>query len=414
LRAIGGNSAKIVKAVVAEPGGRAVFFEQVMLVKIVADENIPFVAECFTSMGEVEVLPGRAMEAGVVAEAEILLVRSITRVDSKLLAGSKVQFVATATIGFEHVDIGYLSHKNVGFASAPGSNANSVAEYMVAALLSVGKKREIELAGRSIGIVGVGNVGSRVERMARALGMEVYLNDPPLQRQTGDAKYLPIEELFGCDFVTLHTPLTFEGMDKTFHLADEQFFQSLKSGCVFLNTARGGVVDTGALKEAMKAGKLGAVVLDVWENEPNIDAELLEKVDIATPHIAGYSLDGKIAGMMMIYEAACEYFGLAATRRIEDFLPEAEVPEITIDASSGEEQDILHKAVQRVYAIDRDDLNTREITRLAAGQRGKFFDDLRKNYPVRREFQNTTVVVRNGDSSSARKVAGIGFQVREG
>ncbi len=210
--------------------------------KIIADANIPFVKECFSSVGEVEVLPGREMGPSVVRDAEIVLVRSITRVDSDLLAGSKVRFVGTATIGFEHIDAEYLSRNNIGFASSPGSNANSAAEYVVAALLEIGRRHNIKLEEKTIGIVGVGNVGSRVEKKARALGMKVLLNDPPLQRASGDAKYLPLEELFECDFITLHTPLTFEGVDKTFHLADEKFFKLLKSGCVFFNTSRGGVV----------------------------------------------------------------------------------------------------------------------------------------------------------------------------
>ncbi|MHC4574916.1 MAG: 4-phosphoerythronate dehydrogenase, partial [Planctomycetota bacterium] len=333
--------------------------------KIIADENIPFVAECFSTIGRVETLPGRQITRNVVTDADVLLVRSITRVDADLLAGSKVRFVGTATIGFEHVDVEYLSKNHIGFASAPGSNANSVAEYIVAALLSVGKKHGIELEGKSIGIIGVGNVGSRVEKKAEALGMKVYLNDPPLQRQTGDSKYLPIEELCDCDIITLHTPLTFEGIDKTFHLADEKFFDSLNPGCMFINTARGAVTDTGALKAAIQSGKLGAVVLDVWENEPNVDVELLRMVDLSTPHIAGYSLDGKIAGMIMIYEAGCKYFGLKATRTIEDFLPEPQVPRIIVDSTTENEQEILHETVQRVYCINRDDFNMREVAMVA-------------------------------------------------
>ena len=379
------------------------------IVKIIADENIPFVAECFSSVGEVEVVPGRQITPGAVADTDVLLVRSITRVDEHLLAGSSVRFVATATIGFEHIDIEYLSRNNIGFASAPGSNANSVAEYIVAALLSVAQKKQIELAGKSIGIVGVGNVGSRVEKKAKALGMKVYLNDPPLQRQTGDPKYLPIEELFDCDFITLHPPLTFEGIDRTFHLADEKFFESLKAGCIFVNTARGGVVDTSALKAAIKSGKLGAVVLDVWENEPNIDTELLRMVDLSTPHIAGYSLDGKIAGMIMIYEAACKYFGLERTRTIEDFLPEPAVPQLQANPKAGRDEDVLRETVEKIYDIKKDDRNLWWLLDRPQGKRGAFFDKLRKDYPVRREFQNTRIVVKDKDSRLTRKLKGIGF-----
>jgi len=377
--------------------------------KIIADENIPFVAKCFSSIGDVETVSGREITPKVIAGADALIVRSITRVSADLLTGSKIRFVGTATIGFDHIDIEYLSQNNIGFASAPGSNANSAAEYVIAALLNIAEQHNIDLEGKSIGIVGVGNVGSRVAKKASALGMKLFLNDPPLQRQTGDSKYLPIEKLYDCDFVTLHTPLTFEGEDKTFHLADDTFFKSLKKGCIFINASRGGVVDTGALKAAIKESRLQATVLDVWENEPNIDIELLKLVDIGTPHIAGYSLDGKIAGMIMIYKAACEYFGLEAKFDIDSFLPEPAVPELNIDPKSNSKQDILLRAVQRIYDINADDAKLRHIFEKSMEQRRLFFDRLRKIYPVRREFQNTKVIVDDKNSSLAKKLKGIGF-----
>jgi len=379
-------------------------------VKIIADENIPFVKECFSSIGEVEVCSGRDINAESVADADVLLVRSITKVGSELLEGSRVKFAATATIGTEHIDLGYLDEKGIGFAYAPGSNANSVAEYVVAALLALGKKHKFVLEGKSIGIIGVGNVGSRVEQKARALGMEVFLNDPPLQRQTGDAKYLPLEKLFGCDFVTMHTPLTFDGRDKTFHLAERGFLGSLKKSAFFINTSRGGVVDTAALKGALAAGTIAGAVLDVWENEPNVDNELLLKVELSTPHIAGYSLEGKVGGMIMIYNAACEYFGLEAKYEAGDFLPEPVVKEIEVDAGA-DDQMILHDTVQQVYVINRDDFNMREILIVPAQQRGEWFDDLRKDYAVRREFCNTKVILPENCRTVAKKLAGIGFKV---
>jgi len=379
--------------------------------KIIADENVPFVAECFSSISDVKTVSGRDMTPNVIAGVDALIVRSITRVDTDLLAGSKVRFVGTATIGFDHIDIEYLSRNNIGFASAPGSNANSAAEYIIAALLNIANEHNIQLEGKSIGIIGVGNVGSRVAKKCEALGMKTYLNDPPLQRQTGDSKYLPIENLFNCDFITLHTPLTFEGEDKTFHLADEDFFRSLKTGCVFFNASRGGVVDSSALKAAIRTVRLQATVLDVWEDEPNIDIELLEMVDIGTPHIAGYSLDGKIAGMIMIYKAACEYFGLEAKYDIVDFLPEPAVPELNIAPKSDSEQDILLSAVERIYDIKTDDAGLRQILEKSMEQRGKFFDNLRKTYPIRRELHNTEVIVDDSNSSLAKKLKGIGFLV---
>jgi len=380
--------------------------------KIIADENIPFVKECFSSLGDVTTFSGRKITPDVVTDSDILLVRSITPVNEKLLAGSSVKFAATATIGFEHVDVDYLKKRGIGFASAPGSNANSVAEYIVVALLSVAKKHKFTLEGKSIGVVGVGNVGSKVVKKCEALGMNVLLNDPPLFRQTGDLKYRPLNELSDCDVITLHTPLTHEGQDKTYHLADEKFFASLKPGCVFINTSRGGVHDTTALKAAIRNKKLGAVILDVWENEPNIDCELLRIVDISTPHIAGYSLDGKIAGMIMIYNAACKYFGLNPEHKIEDFLPIPSVPLIDVDENTADLQAMLHKIAHRIYCINRDDFNTREIAMVETEKRGKFFDDLRKNYPVRREFQNTTVILNQPNTTLATTLKGIGFQVK--
>ena len=234
--------------------------------KIIADANIPFVAECFSSIGEVITVGGREITPDAIGDADVLLVRSITQVNADLLAGSKVRFAATATIGFDHIDIDFLERNNIGFTSAPGSNANSAAEYVIAGLLEASQKCDIKLEGQSIGIIGVGNVGSKVAKKCAALGMRIYLNDPPLQRQTGEEKYLPLKELYDCDFITFHTPLTFEGIDKTYHLAGEGFFKSLKQGCVFVNASRGGVVDSEALKTVIQSGRFKAVVLDVWEN----------------------------------------------------------------------------------------------------------------------------------------------------
>ncbi len=381
--------------------------------KIAADQNIPFVKECFSSIGDVTLIGGRQMTAELVKDADILLVRSITKVNAELLEGSAVKFVATATIGTEHIDQNYLGRQGIGFASAPGSNAMSVADYITAALLALGKKKQIQLEGRSIGIVGVGNVGSRVETKCRALGMKVILNDPPLQRQTGDAKYRPLEEVYDCDFVTMHTPLTKDGPDATYHLANEKFFASLKDGTVFINSSRGRVQDELALKKAMQSGKLSGVVLDVWETEPQVDPWLLRNVDLSTPHIAGYSYDGKVAGMMMIYNAACEYFGLKATKTAADFLPEPDVPELVLPAGHLHQPDefVIQDVVQQVYVINRDDFNMREILLQPEDERPVWFDGLRKSYPVRREFHNTKVLLPDAESTLAKKLAGIGFQV---
>jgi len=199
-------------------------------------------------------------------------------------------------------------------------------------------------------------------------------------------------------------------------LADEKFFNLLKTGCIFFNTSRSGVVDTEALKASIRSGQLETTVLDVWENEPNIDTELLEMVDIGTPHIAGYSLDGKIAGMIMIYKAACEYFGFSVKFDIEDFLPEPDVPQLKINPNSGDEQDALRRAVEKIYRISEDDFKLRRILDVPAERRGEFFDSLRNNYGVRREFQNTKIEFATKDTESienlAEKLKGIGFKVK--
>ncbi len=379
--------------------------------KIIADTNIPFVKECCASVGDVTVMSGRDFTPQSIAGADALLVRSITRVDEKLLAGSSVRFVGTATIGFDHVDVDYLSRSGIGFASAPGSNANSAAEYVLAALLDIARRKGVTLAGKSIGIIGVGNVGSRVAAKCEALGMRVLRNDPPLARQTGDPKYVPLQELLSCDFITIHTPLTHDGLDKTFHLADEAFFKSLKPGVVFINASRGAVVDTPALKAAIKSARLRAVALDVWENEPDIDVDLLEMVDVGSPHIAGYSFDGKVAGMIMIYQSLCQHFGVEPRHTISDFLPPADVPRLQVLARGREEETVVAEAVARIYSIARDDHDIRQMIKQPPQARGKFFDALRKNYPVRRELPNTTVVVDDAPTSLVEKLRGIGFKV---
>jgi erythronate-4-phosphate dehydrogenase len=379
--------------------------------KIIADTNIPFVKECFASMGEVVLVPGRQMTAQIVRDADALLVRSVTPVNTALIEGSRVKFVATATIGFDHVDRAYLDSHGIGFASAPGSNANSVGEYIVAAMHVIAMKKGFKLEGKSLGIVGVGNVGSRVAKKAQALGMKVVLNDPPLARQSGDAKYRRLEELFSCDFITFHVPLNKGGQDNTYHLVNEKLFASFKPGIVFINSSRGAVMETAAVKGTIRTGKLSACILDVWENEPNIDAELLSMVDIATPHIAGYSYDGKVAGMIMIYEAFCRHFGTRPVHTIEDFLPAPLVPKLDIDGRSEPEQAIVHNTVKKLYDIMADDAGTRKILSLPKEEQGKHFDKLRKDYPIRREFQNTRVVPKNASDSLATKLRGIGFKV---
>lgn len=380
-------------------------------VKIVADENIPFAAEAFGTLGGVTLVHGRAMTAQTVADADILLVRSVTRVDRDLLEGSCVRFVATATIGTDHIDTDYLDKRGIGFASAPGSNATSVAEYVTAALLVLAKRGGYRLQDKSIGIIGVGNVGSRVAAKAEALGMKVLLNDPPLARKTHYKKYLPLERLFEADFLTIHTPLSYGGPDPTYQIVNEEFVAAMKPGSVLVNTARGAIAETRALKRALDSDQLGEVVIDVWENEPNPNTGLIERAAIATPHIAGYSLDGKVRGTEMIYAAACSFLGKEPLWKMEDVLPAPPHPKLEIDAAGRDDEDVLREAILTVCDIEGDDARMRAILALPDAKRPAFFDNLRKTYPVRREFHNTSITLWHAGDALAGKLRALGFRV---
>jgi erythronate-4-phosphate dehydrogenase len=379
--------------------------------KIVADPNIPFVQEAFGPLGEVRLAPGREITAATVRDADVLLVRSVTPVNATLLDGNRVKFVATATIGFDHIDREYLSQRGIGFASAQGSSANSVAEYIVAAMLSVASLHKFRLRDKMLGVIGVGNVGSRVVRCAEALGMRVLQNDPPRQRTEQLAQFVSLERVFAeADIITLHVPLIRGGEYPTFHLFDRDqlgAFEHRKP--IVVNSSRGAVVDNQALLKAVDGERLGGVVLDVWENEPDISPELLDVVDIATPHIAGYSFDGKVNGTRMIYEAVCGFFHLPPTW--SPHLPSPPVPRIELAVSSGEdEEEVLRRVVRRVYDITDDDGALRKNVR-APGGIGASFDKLRAEYPVRREFFNTELVLRGASEGLREKFAALGFKM---
>ncbi len=380
--------------------------------KITADENMPFALEAFGSLGEVALAPGREMNAGMLKDTDCLAIRSITKVNEELLAGTPVKFVGTATIGTDHVDQEYLKSAGVGFSSAPGCNAISVSEYVMTALHQVAVRKGITLEGKTIGIIGVGNVGSRVEKRARALGLEVVLNDPPLAEKTGDKKYLPLDELIECaDIVTVHVPLEKGGAHPTYHLLDESLLARLKPGVILLNTSRGAVASGAAVEAAIDSGALGAVVLDVWEGEPEVRAGLLEKVDIGTPHIAGHSFDGKAWGTKMIYDSACACFGVEPEWTLEGLLPAPANPVIDLTGDKGDAQALLARVTLESYDILADDKNLRAILELPNDERAKKFDGLRKGYAVRREFASRTVKLAPGQEGIAGTLEGWDFKV---
>ena len=366
------------------------------LVKIVADTNIPYVREAFAELGDITRVAGRQLTAVHVRDADVLLVRSVTPVNAALLDGSSVKFVATATIGFDHVDTAYLAARGIGFATAAGSNANSVAEYISAALLELAHRKNFRLRDKTLGVVGVGNVGRQVVRYARALGLRVLPNDPPRQRVESLPDFVSLEQICAAaDIITFHVPLTKTGPEATVKLLDPG---QLVRQPILINSARGAVLDNAALLSA----KLAGLVLDVWENEPHIRPDLLDHVDLGTPHIAGHSFDGKVNGTRMIYEATCRHLGLPPTW--QPVLPAPPVPRLVVTIGAAEEEeDVLRRIIRKVYSITADD------ARLRAGFQE--FEKLRIEYPVRREFGNTELVLLGAPASLCEKFAALGFRI---
>jgi len=383
--------------------------------KIIVDENNPYAEQAFSTLGEVTALPAGKITREALRDCEILACRSTIRVNADLLEGTAVRCVATATIGTDHFDTAYLDRAGILWYSAPGCNADSVADYFTAALLSVAQTQRATLEDKTLAVVGCGNVGSRVACRAQALGMRVLENDPPLARQTGDPRYRPLDELFDADCITLHTPLTREGPDPTHHLVNEAFLRRMRPGAVLINTSRGAVVDGGSLKAALHDGRIAGAVLDVWEGEPSPDPELAELAFLATPHVAGHSFDGKIAGTMQIYRQVCEYLGRKPTFDPEPLLPAPGVPEIVVDAAGRPDEDMIREVVFRVYPIHDDDARFREAMALPdAAARAAGFSALRTNYPRRREFSWTRVLARNAPPALLEKLRGLTFEAEHG
>jgi erythronate-4-phosphate dehydrogenase len=380
--------------------------------KIVADANIPLLAEAFGPLGEVVALPADRITPSVLRDADALLVRSVTRVNEALLAASPVKFVATATIGFDHVDLGYLASRGIALASAQGSNARSVAEYVLAALAVLAKRGGYPMTRQVLGIVGCGNVGGRLARMAEAIGMKVLRNDPPLARQTGDPRYVPLDALADADVVTFHVPLERGGPDPTYHMINEALLARLKRGATLINTSRGAVAETAALKAAIADGRLGRVILDVWEKEPNIDVELLGRVDLATPHIAGYSYDGKVNGTRMVLEALCRHFGLRREWDPSPLMPPPANPRVSLPAGISIDE-AMYASSHAAYDVEVDDRRLRAIASEPPENRAKLFDGLRKNYPVRREFPETTVEMAEPSAAVKTALEALGFRIRK-
>lgn len=380
--------------------------------KIVCCSNMPYAREAFSTLGDVLSKDGRAIRREDLMDAVCLATRSTTQVNRELLEGTAVRFVGTATIGTDHMDLEYLQGRGVQWCFAPGCNANSVAEYVAAALLRLATRHGFRLHGKTIGVVGVGNVGSLVARRAEALGLRVLRNDPPRQRAMGAAgqEFVSLDRVLAeSDIVTLHVPLTREGEDRTFQMADESFFQRLKPGAIFINAARGPVVRTDSLLGALGSGRVSHAVIDTWEGEPAFRPDLLQRVDLATPHIAGHSFEGKAMGTVMVYREACRFLGVPAAWRPDALLPAPVVPHIELDAAGMTDEEALWALVRQVYDIEADDARMRKDLPADTAGRAARFDALRKNYPMRREFRFTQVALRNAAETLQHKVRDLGF-----
>lgn len=372
--------------------------------KVTADNKIPFLKGVLEPYADVNYLPPAEITSDSIKGTDALLIRTRTKCDAKLLDGSDVKFIATATIGFDHIDTSYCDKKNIKWVSAPGCNSYSVQQYISSALVSIANKKNLELDKLTLGIIGVGNVGSKVAAAAKALGMTVLLNDPPRVRKEGNNGFVELNELIKqSDIITFHVPLNKEGIDKTFHMVDESFFEKLDAGRILFNSSRGSVVKTEAFKNALKSGKIKASLLDVWEKEPDIDKALLNMVDIATPHIAGYSADGKANGTAMSIRELNKFFNLGIEK--EWYPKEIPAPSnnslIQIDCQGKTEQQILAEAILMTYNIMNDDNTLRSSVETFEKQRG--------NYPVRREFTYYKINLINGSQKIVNSLRLLGF-----
>ena len=342
-----------------------------MPIKIVADKHIPFLEGVFEPYAEVVYIDGRQINHADIVDADALIIRTRTKCNAELLDGTTVSMIATATIGTDHIDLGYCKTHNIEVHNAEGCNAGGVMQYVFSALYGIAARKGIKLDDATLGIVGVGHVGSKVEAMARHLGFKVLLCDPPRAMAEGAEGFCSLENLLAnSQIVTLHVPLD----ETTRKMADEDFFMLMQPGAIFINASRGEVVDEQALISALP--KLGAVVIDTWNNEPNVNAELVDMVDIATPHIAGYSYQGKQNGTASAVQSVARHFGI---KELYDYYPETDIPDHEPlrldlkDKTHGERAAVF----QYNYPIFTDDFRFRMDP--------SSFEKLRSEYQYRRE-----------------------------
>ncbi|WP_159517127.1 4-phosphoerythronate dehydrogenase PdxB [Sunxiuqinia indica] len=372
--------------------------------KFVIDDKIPYIKGALEPFGEVVYLPGAKTTPEIVKNADALITRTRTICNETLLKNSTVSFIATATIGFDHIDTDFCKQAGIEWTNAPGCNSKSVEQYIASALFVLAEKKGFRLKDKTIGIVGVGQVGSKVAKVCELLGMKVLLNDPPRERAEGPDQFVNFQEIISnSDIITFHVPLTMHGEDATFHMADSLFFNSLEHCPIIFNTCRGEVVDTFAGESAIERGQISGMVLDCWEREPDIDRNLLQLVDLATPHIAGYSKDGKANGTRMSIQAISQFFNLG----IDDWQPQGvDLPDQTIinlDGLNRTEEEIIGEAIRFTYDIRNDDQQLRNNPEL--------FEKLRGDYPVRREYPVFTIKPKNINNVTVDKLKQLGFNI---
>jgi erythronate-4-phosphate dehydrogenase len=373
--------------------------------KVVADDKIPFLKGVLEPFAEVIYLPGDKISSDDLKDADALLTRTRTKCNEKLLSGTNVKFIATATIGFDHIDTLWCESNGIHWTNAIGCNSGSVYQYVGSVLVNLAQKQGFEFTDRSLGVIGIGNVGRKIVKLGEWLGMRVLLNDPPRARKEGPCGYVSMEGIIReCDIITCHVPLIKEGVDKTFHLMDEKILLELSANTILINSSRGEVVDNVALRRVLKEQRIAGAVLDVWENEPNIDQALLASLDIATPHIAGYSADGKANGTSMSVQALAKFFNLPLTRWFAENVPLPENTAPIIDCSNKTHQQVLTEAILATFDVKDDDNRLRTSPETFEKQRG--------GYPLRREFHAYSVTLLNHHSNIQKALTGLGFKVK--
>ena len=372
--------------------------------KFIIDDKIPYIKGALEPFGEVIYLSGPQTTPEIVKDADAIITRTRAICNQQLLEGSSVKLIATATIGYDHIDTDYCEKAGIKWTNAPGCNSKSVEQYIASTLFVLAHQNGFQLKGKTIGVIGVGQVGSKVAHVCELFGMKVLLNDPPRGRAEGSEQFCSLNEILQkADIITLHVPLNLKGEDKTFHLVDSHFFELLERQPIVINSCRGEVLDTLSAKTALKNGQISGLVVDCWENEPNIDLELLKMVDMATPHIAGYSKDGKANGTSMSVQAISRFFGLGIdhwqAKQVE--LPEKTL--IELDGWNLSNEEILAKAILATYDIRTDDRVLRKNPEL--------FEKLRGDYPIRREYPVYTIHTKNVNQQTLEILNELGFKL---